>query len=625
MTSQSEWPKTFNSLEELFSFDPPIGRTQQTKLSKAKNAWHDFRIPVCLHNLYHLVPYTVERGAAPGEFVISFPESRIPIVLSLDVEPPFEPRPQNREWRTGSTPEDEEPHKLFSVTFRETLSGRGIRTIDDLMAQLYLCHANSFNWDLWYGQVCGLAVPGSGSGSGSGSPTPAALPAETAPLTEQEVAAISRLHATTGKGRFLTDAASEIAELASSIAPRLAAMTERLGLSGKRFFFKLSTRSAKDSLVFKEQQFLASIVAKAKDKDVERQAEAPLERCQARNAVDVVRALVASRRTADDCRAWLGWMVRGPKPPLQLVVSPFIEFQTKNEVRCFVFEGKLTAINTLAFVNFYPALDDREYRDKIENAVMRLFGVVHGKLPFQTYVLDAIYHPESDSAQLCEINPFGPGSSTGSNLYSWQLDTDILFGKRLEARSGRPDFRYLKRGMQVKEVFDLQVAKDWFTPSASFLERLATVSKQCPCCPRFWSESLPPTQLVHVRGPPGSSPDDGFLKLVIVVRSDAKMTPGKAASQCAHAAISAFRLASSQSPAATAEWLRQGEPTVVLKATSLEEIQRIEGGAKKAGLLACVLSDAGRTQVVDGTVTVISLGPGLKKEIDQITGDLALF
>ena len=43
------------------------------------------------------------------------------------------------------------------------------------------------------------------------------------------------------------------------------------------------------------------------------------------------------------------------------------------------------------------------------------------------------------------------------------------------------------------------------------------------------------------------------------------------------------------------------------------------------GVNSTVIHDAGRTQIVAGSATVLGLGPAPKSVLDQITGDLKLY
>ena len=57
----------------------------------------------------------------------------------------------------------------------------------------------------------------------------------------------------------------------------------------------------------------------------------------------------------------------------------------------------------------------------------------------------------------------------------------------------------------------------------------------------------------------------GHMKMVLVVRSDLQMGKGKAAAQCAHAALGAYKIAKAKSPKVLRSWERNGQPKVVLK------------------------------------------------------------
>jgi len=111
-------------------------------------------------------------------------------------------------------------------------------------------------------------------------------------------------------------------------------------------------------------------------------------------------------------------------------------------------------------------------------------------------------------------------------------------------------------------------------------------------------------------------------KLVLIVRADLGMGRGKIAAQAAHAAVAAA-LASIGMPALKA-WLRDGQPKVVLRAGSEEELHAIANQAAEAGLPVQVIHDAGRTQVAEGTPTCCAIGPATDAAIDSITGQLSL-
>jgi PTH2 family peptidyl-tRNA hydrolase len=112
------------------------------------------------------------------------------------------------------------------------------------------------------------------------------------------------------------------------------------------------------------------------------------------------------------------------------------------------------------------------------------------------------------------------------------------------------------------------------------------------------------------------------VKLVAVVRTDLGMGRGKIAAQVAHAAVAATL--GSLGGADFAAWLREGQPKVVLKVTTVDQLQDVVRRAQAAGLPVELVSDAGRTQVAPGTLTCCAVGPADSDRIDAVTTGLAL-
>lgn len=115
-------------------------------------------------------------------------------------------------------------------------------------------------------------------------------------------------------------------------------------------------------------------------------------------------------------------------------------------------------------------------------------------------------------------------------------------------------------------------------------------------------------------------------KMVLVVRSDIPMGKGKAAAQCAHAAVECYRQASSNTKHQEMykSWLLDGQPKIVVKIPNGEELVALARKARKSGLIISLIKDAGRTQLVPGTISVLGIGPGPKQIIDSITSGLKL-
>jgi len=114
------------------------------------------------------------------------------------------------------------------------------------------------------------------------------------------------------------------------------------------------------------------------------------------------------------------------------------------------------------------------------------------------------------------------------------------------------------------------------------------------------------------------------IKMVICVRTDLKMSPGKVAAQVAHGAIEAYDIARSNRPLWVKTWKESGSTKICLKLLDGEHLLHIATTAA-IGLPTAVITDAGRTEIPSGTATVVAIGPAPALLIDAITGSLKLY
>lgn len=133
------------------------------------------------------------------------------------------------------------------------------------------------------------------------------------------------------------------------------------------------------------------------------------------------------------------------------------------------------------------------------------------------------------------------------------------------------------------------------------------------------SEAVQDANAMHTMG------EGGEYKLVLVARTDLKMGKGKVAAQCSHAAVSCYKQLAKRNSGMLEEWEYYGQPKVVTKVSSEEELQELAGKARKLGLVTAIIQDAGRTQIAPGSKTVLGVGPGPAALVDQITGHLKLY
>ena len=118
--------------------------------------------------------------------------------------------------------------------------------------------------------------------------------------------------------------------------------------------------------------------------------------------------------------------------------------------------------------------------------------------------------------------------------------------------------------------------------------------------------------------------DTGPMKMVLVVRKDLAMGTGKIAAQCSHGSLGAYLDSAQKRPHLVDAWMVQGQAKIVLQVESGQALLRIAADAITRGLVAHVVTDAGKTQVSPGSETVVAIGPAPAAEIDVVTGGLRL-
>ena len=98
------------------------------------------------------------------------------------------------------------------------------------------------------------------------------------------------------------------------------------------------------------------------------------------------------------------------------------------------------------------------------------------------------------------------------------------------------------------------------------------------------------------------------------------------AAQCSHATLACYKtlLRTPSAKATLKQWERHGQAKVVVQAKTEDELETLQALAVSKGLCARLIRDAGRTQIVAGSATVLGVGPGPKTVVDSITGALKL-
>ena len=119
-------------------------------------------------------------------------------------------------------------------------------------------------------------------------------------------------------------------------------------------------------------------------------------------------------------------------------------------------------------------------------------------------------------------------------------------------------------------------------------------------------------------------PQADEITMVLVTRSDLKLSKGKLAAQAGHAVMECTLRAKKESPRILDRYRREGARKIVCKVPDEDSLRKTLNYAKKAGLISYLVKDAGYTEIPPGTVTVVGIGPGPRSDIDKITRHLSL-
>ncbi|KAI1729236.1 peptidyl-tRNA hydrolase PTH2 domain-containing protein [Ditylenchus destructor] len=113
--------------------------------------------------------------------------------------------------------------------------------------------------------------------------------------------------------------------------------------------------------------------------------------------------------------------------------------------------------------------------------------------------------------------------------------------------------------------------------------------------------------------------------MVLVVNKGLKMGTGKMVAQGSHATLGLYNSVakSAEGESALKTWEKHGCAKIVVKCDSTLELEKLHKQALNKGLYAYLVMDAGRTQIPQGSRTVLGVfGP--EKMVDEVTGSLKL-
>ena len=114
------------------------------------------------------------------------------------------------------------------------------------------------------------------------------------------------------------------------------------------------------------------------------------------------------------------------------------------------------------------------------------------------------------------------------------------------------------------------------------------------------------------------------VTMVLVTRDDLKLSKGKLAAQCSHAAVNCAMKAKRKATRLYERWNNFGARKIVVRADDESHLRQLYAKALEGSLVCDLVKDAGHTEIPPGTVTVLGIGPAPRAAVDAITGDLKL-
>lgn len=112
------------------------------------------------------------------------------------------------------------------------------------------------------------------------------------------------------------------------------------------------------------------------------------------------------------------------------------------------------------------------------------------------------------------------------------------------------------------------------------------------------------------------------FKMAVIVNSDLNMSKGKIIAQTGHAVVEATVKAFSKKTLFD-NWQSNSESIIAVKA-NLKTLQTVCEIANRKDILSGFICDAGRTEVMPGSVTVGYVGPDKSNKIDKLIKQLKL-
>ncbi len=195
---------------------------------------------------------------------------------------------------------------------------------------------------------------------------------------------------------------------------------------------KFSTRSPKDAVsISKEDESLP----------VEIQIAKKIQKLCIRNGEEALSLLIRSQRIFSDISMYFQYRVpHSSSGSLNLILRDWVPCHQDHEFRCFVHNRSLTAISQYHCYSHFASLQHTGHVQRIRREIILFLSDVVDCFTIPSFVVDIVVHPHTYACSIIELNPFGRTLSSGSALYNWDKDFELLYGVHRQP----PTMRILK-------------------------------------------------------------------------------------------------------------------------------------------------------------------------------------
>ena len=112
---------------------------------------------------------------------------------------------------------------------------------------------------------------------------------------------------------------------------------------------------------------------------------------------------------------------------IKLYMLPWLNLNPSKEFRIFVYKGNITAISQQNLYNVYEELQEF-IKAYVAIIIVHFNSEVKCKIKQDSYVYDFTIL-ENNKPYFIELNSFGKGYASGSALFHWLIDEEILYNE----------------------------------------------------------------------------------------------------------------------------------------------------------------------------------------------------